>query len=321
MLLLRDLENSCLALEPADETGLARVLGSSITYRIVVGPHQGRKACSLQTLTCTGSYEESSARVAMSWARHRKRVFRIDIETCQACGGALKMVTSIQDLVRSAKFWHIRGKRTRADKYCGYRSCVCRPAVGVDVWHTGICEFTLTGKDASPTDGRAGVAAAGWPVPHRGVSKWPVKADGRRAQSACWCPDHKDSAARIPVRCSAPGWILLNYVGYPSNSHSTTWICLPINWRITTTRGIFSFIFFNFWLPRVKKLNLERFVALCLRSHSAISSVSGVTVKYYRLFTIWFCSAKLLITVSQHEYAAQAFLDYQAIANRGAKYQ
>jgi hypothetical protein len=63
-LLVRDLDNSYLALEPADETGLEGVLGSSITYRIAVGPQQGRKAFSLQSLPPAGSLEESSARVA-----------------------------------------------------------------------------------------------------------------------------------------------------------------------------------------------------------------------------------------------------------------
>jgi hypothetical protein len=57
-------DNSYLALEPADETGLEAVLGSSITYCIAVGPHQGRKAFSLQTLPCAGSLQETSARVA-----------------------------------------------------------------------------------------------------------------------------------------------------------------------------------------------------------------------------------------------------------------
>ena len=52
-LLVRDLDNSYLALEP-DETGLEGVLGSSITYRIAVGPQQGRKAFCLQSLRRCG---------------------------------------------------------------------------------------------------------------------------------------------------------------------------------------------------------------------------------------------------------------------------
>jgi len=226
-LLVRDLDNSYLALEPQDDTGLEGVLGSSITYRIAVGPHEGRKAFCLQSLPPAGSLEESNARVAkvagfslhagvaaacherqklerlcryitrpaiaeprlsltpsgnvryqlktpyrdgtthvifepldfmarlaalvprprvnltryhgvfapnsphrawvtkagrgrganrkvleegeedtpaarrsaMSWAQRLKRVFRIDVETCQACGGAVKIIASIEDPV------------------------------------------------------------------------------------------------------------------------------------------------------------------------------------------------------------------------------
>lgn len=43
-LLVRDMDNSYLALEQEDGSGLVQVLGSSITYRIAIGPQQGRKA-------------------------------------------------------------------------------------------------------------------------------------------------------------------------------------------------------------------------------------------------------------------------------------
>jgi hypothetical protein len=35
----------------------------------------------------------------MTWAQRLKRVFNIDIETCQACGGALRIIASIEDPV------------------------------------------------------------------------------------------------------------------------------------------------------------------------------------------------------------------------------
>ena len=63
-LLERDAENGYLALEPQGEDALAPVLGSSITYRIALGPHQGRKAFTLRTLAPERWAEESSARVA-----------------------------------------------------------------------------------------------------------------------------------------------------------------------------------------------------------------------------------------------------------------
>jgi hypothetical protein len=40
------------------------VVGSSITYRNAIGPHQGHKAFSLQTLLPEGGVEEPGARVA-----------------------------------------------------------------------------------------------------------------------------------------------------------------------------------------------------------------------------------------------------------------
>jgi hypothetical protein len=42
-LLVRDMDNSYLALESEDESGLEQVLCSSITYRIAIGPQQGCK--------------------------------------------------------------------------------------------------------------------------------------------------------------------------------------------------------------------------------------------------------------------------------------
>ncbi len=35
--------------------------------------------------------------IAMSWAQRLKRVFNIDIETCNECGGAVKVIACIED--------------------------------------------------------------------------------------------------------------------------------------------------------------------------------------------------------------------------------
>lgn len=39
----------------------------------------------------------SERHAAMTWAQRLKRVFQIDIETCSACGGAVKVIACIQD--------------------------------------------------------------------------------------------------------------------------------------------------------------------------------------------------------------------------------
>jgi hypothetical protein len=33
----------------------------------------------------------------MTWAQRLKRVFKIDIETCEHCGGQVKVIASIED--------------------------------------------------------------------------------------------------------------------------------------------------------------------------------------------------------------------------------
>jgi hypothetical protein len=48
--LARDAEHSYLALEDSDEDPMDQLRGHSITYRIAVGPQQGRKVFTLQTL-------------------------------------------------------------------------------------------------------------------------------------------------------------------------------------------------------------------------------------------------------------------------------
>ncbi len=49
-MLERDAENSYLAADAVDEDPMNQLLGHSITYRIAVGPQQGRKVFTLQTL-------------------------------------------------------------------------------------------------------------------------------------------------------------------------------------------------------------------------------------------------------------------------------
>jgi hypothetical protein len=41
----------------------------------------------------------AARRASMTWAQRLKRVFSIDIETCSACGGAVKVIACIEDPV------------------------------------------------------------------------------------------------------------------------------------------------------------------------------------------------------------------------------
>ena len=45
------------------------------------------------------------------WAQRLKRVFRIDVETCSACGGAVKVIACIEDPAVIKKILtHLKGQ-------------------------------------------------------------------------------------------------------------------------------------------------------------------------------------------------------------------
>ena len=48
---------------------------------------------------CPEDRTPAERRAAMTWAQRLKRVFGIDIETCPACGGALRIIACIEDPV------------------------------------------------------------------------------------------------------------------------------------------------------------------------------------------------------------------------------
>jgi hypothetical protein len=64
-LLERDAENSYLAGDGLQAGPMEQLLGSSITYRIAVGPQQGRKVFTLQTLpACDEPFDDGVGKVA-----------------------------------------------------------------------------------------------------------------------------------------------------------------------------------------------------------------------------------------------------------------
>jgi hypothetical protein len=64
-LLERDAENSYLAGDGLEAGSMEQLLGSSITYRVAVGPQQGRKVFTLQTLpACDAPFDEQVGMVA-----------------------------------------------------------------------------------------------------------------------------------------------------------------------------------------------------------------------------------------------------------------
>ena len=75
------------------------VFAANSTYRARVTPtkrgrggqHDGGEDADDTTL--------SERRVSMTWAQRLKRMFGMDIETCPACGGAIRIIANIEDSV------------------------------------------------------------------------------------------------------------------------------------------------------------------------------------------------------------------------------
>ena len=57
---------------------------------------------------------DAKPHAAMTWARRLKRVFRIDVETCEQCGGAVRIVASIERPAVIEKILAHIGRRDRA---------------------------------------------------------------------------------------------------------------------------------------------------------------------------------------------------------------
>ena len=59
-----------------------------------------------------GEGASAPCRGSLSWAQRLRRVFAIDIETCERCGGAVKIIACVQDPVVIRKILEHRGERS-----------------------------------------------------------------------------------------------------------------------------------------------------------------------------------------------------------------
>jgi len=87
------------ALIPRPRVNLTRfhgVFAPNSKWRAQVTPSKRGKSKKLPEGKCTEK-SLSEHRAAMSWAQRLKRVFDIDIETCNECGGAVKVIACIED--------------------------------------------------------------------------------------------------------------------------------------------------------------------------------------------------------------------------------
>jgi hypothetical protein len=90
------------ALVPKPRVNLTRfhgVFAPNSKHRALVTPAKRGKGAKPQVAEEGQEGASAERRAAMTWAQRLKRVFGIDIETCPACGGALRIIACIEDPV------------------------------------------------------------------------------------------------------------------------------------------------------------------------------------------------------------------------------
>ena len=90
------------ALVPKPRVNLTRfhgVFAPNSKHRAQVTPGKRGKGSESTTSNEFEDRTPAERRASMTWAQRLKRVFGIDIETCPACGGAVKVIACIEDPV------------------------------------------------------------------------------------------------------------------------------------------------------------------------------------------------------------------------------
>ena len=93
-----DLIARLAALVPKPRVNLTRfhgVFAPNSKHRALITP-AGRGKGRKTTTTNETHRTPAEQHTAMTWAQRLKRVFNIDIETCQACGGPMKIIACIR---------------------------------------------------------------------------------------------------------------------------------------------------------------------------------------------------------------------------------
>ena len=92
------LSSRLVSLVPKPRVNLTRfhgVFAPNSKHRVQITPARRGKVKKTRSL-----YEDQTPaerRVAMTWAKHLKRVFDIDIETCDKCGSDVRIIASVED--------------------------------------------------------------------------------------------------------------------------------------------------------------------------------------------------------------------------------
>jgi hypothetical protein len=89
---------SCTDTSAASESHkIPRCLHPNSKHRALLTPVRRGKGNKSKALPETQGRSHAERRASMTWAQRLKRVFNIEIETCQRCGGAVRVIACIED--------------------------------------------------------------------------------------------------------------------------------------------------------------------------------------------------------------------------------
>jgi hypothetical protein len=95
-----DFISRLVSLIPKPRVNLTRfhgIFAPNSKYRALVTPAQRGKGNKVKIPKGTQDQTPAEKRASMTWAKRLKRVFDIDIETCDKCGGNVRIIACIED--------------------------------------------------------------------------------------------------------------------------------------------------------------------------------------------------------------------------------
>ena len=73
------------------------VFAPNPNHRALITPAGRGKGCNPNTADALRERTPAERHVVMTWSQRLKRVFDIDIKTCQTCGATMKVIACIED--------------------------------------------------------------------------------------------------------------------------------------------------------------------------------------------------------------------------------
>jgi hypothetical protein len=80
---------------PVNLTRFHGVLAPNSKYRALITPAKRGRGKKVNALNEAQDQTSAEKRASMTWAKRLKRVLNIDIETCNECGGNVRIIASI----------------------------------------------------------------------------------------------------------------------------------------------------------------------------------------------------------------------------------